>query len=514
MLKVAAFVLIGAVAILFGYPCVALVSHGFNFETWPAGVLTPAQWFSNILTSYGASNGGALVHMAMGQSPAFAGGGFVQLISICAVPIAFAVMLQSPKKGPRRDPDALQGDARWASRHQRSMMNSGVQFGRDLETGEPIRVAIEGNVLTIAPPRRRKTSGLIIPNLVAMDENAWSGPAVVLDPKGDAYRAIVDRRRALGKTVRCLDPMNICGGGDRWNPLSAMDPRDTSYLQRVARTLLPSAVSEANAYFQNKAVDVIVAAFLAAHRLGKPTPLVVSDLLSDSERLAEALRGYAHVTAARVRKFLTLDSKTRDPILSTAQQAFQWCDDERLQALTSESTFSLVDLCGGDTDLFITLPTENLESLAPFLRWFLVDLFVAIRRNRVAERLIIFIDETRALQNCRELITAAGELPGHGASLWTFWQDRSQILSVYGPDDGATLLRTSEFVTMSDPAMVDPDEREFWSRALSDFTILEETKSNDTSVQGSRTSSSQAPRSVRLMTAEERPAMTTWGLRG
>jgi type IV secretion system protein VirD4 len=209
MLKVAAFVLIGAVAILFGYPCVAMVSHGFNFETWPAGVMTPAQWFSSILTSYGASNGGSLLGMAMGQSPAFAGGGLVQLISICAVPIAFAIMLQSPKKGPRRDPDALQGDARWATLRERSMMKAGVQFGRDLETGEPIRVAVEGNVLTIAPPRRRKTSGLIIPNLVAMDEGAWNGPVVVLDPKGDAFRATSDRRRALGKTVRCLDPMNI-----------------------------------------------------------------------------------------------------------------------------------------------------------------------------------------------------------------------------------------------------------------------------------------------------------------
>jgi type IV secretion system protein VirD4 len=203
-----------------------------------------------------------------------------------------------------------------------------------------------------------------------------------------------------------------------------------------------------------------------------------------------------------VREFLAMDAKTRDPILSTAQQAFQWCDDERLQHLTSASTFSLADLCQGDTDLFVTLPTEDLETLAPFLRWLLTDLFVAVRRHDVAERLIIFVDETRTLGNCRELIAAAGELPGHGASLWTFWQARSQM-SCYGPDDQATLLRSSEFVTVSDPAMIDPDERDYLSRALSDFTVLEETKATDKTAQGSRTSSSQAPRGVRLMTAEE-----------
>jgi type IV secretion system protein VirD4 len=87
--------------------------------------------------------------------------------------------------------------------------------------------------------------------------------------------------------------------------------------------------------------------------------------------------------------------------------------------------------------------------------------------------------------------------------LWTFWQDRSQIISVYGEHDAATLLRTAEFVTVSDPAMVDPDEREYWSRALSDFTVLEETKATDKTAQGHRTSSSHAPRAARLMTAEE-----------
>lgn len=503
MLKFVVFAFVGAFAFVLGYPCAAAVAHGLNPAAWPPAVISPDQWLHGLVSSYALPNAGALLEMAVGHSPAFAGGGLLQIFAICSVPIAFMLVLPSAKRGPRRDRDALQGDARWATKGERSTMKKGLEFGRDCETGRPIRVAVEGNILSIAPPRRGKTSGLIIPNLLAADNAAWNGPAIVLDPKGQAYCAVVDRRQALGRTVRCLDPIAISGGIDRWNPLTTMNPSDTAYLQRVARTLLPSAVSEENAYFQNKAVDLIVAAFQAAQHLRNATPLAVSELLSNPDQLAEALKGVAGTTANRVRQFLTMDTKTRDPVLSTAQQAFQWCDDERMQMLTSESTFSLVDLCAGDTDLFISLPTENLEALAPFLRWLLADLFATIRRNRVAERLVIFVDETRTLQNCRELITAAGELPGAGASLWTFWQDRSQIFSVYGDHDAATLLRSSEFVTVSDPALADPDEREFWSRSLSDFTVLEETKVSDKSVQGTRTSSSHAPRGVRLMTAEE-----------
>ena len=502
MLKVAVLVFAGAFAILLGYPLAAALTHGLNPATWPTGVLNPAEWITGFLASYAVPNAKAVLEMLEGHSPAFAGGGLAQIAAICAVPIALMIMLPSPKRGPRRDPDALQGDARWATKRERSKMNRGIEFGIDRETGKTIRVAVEGNLLSIAPPRKGKTSGLIIPNLIAADKGAWAGPAVVIDPKGSAYRAVAERRRSLKKTVRCLDPMNLCGGVDQWNPLTSIIPTDTAYLQRVARTLLPSAISEENAYFQNKAVDVIVAAFLGAHFLGNATPLAVSNLLANPERLADSLKNVSGTVADRVREFLAMDTKTRDPILSTAQQAFQWCDDERLQHLTSASTFSLADLCQGDTDLFVTLPTEDLETLAPFLRWLLTDLFVAVRRHHVAERLIIFVDETRTLGNCRELIAAAGELPGHGASLWTFWQARSQM-SCYGPDDQATLLRSSEFVTVSDPAMIDPDERDYLSRALSDFTVLEETKATDKTSQGSRTSSSQAPRGVRLMTAEE-----------
>jgi type IV secretion system protein VirD4 len=503
MLRAAALAIAGAFAILLGYPCAAAVQHGLDPTMWPSVVLTPEQWFAGLAHSYAVPNLAAFLAMAASHSPAFAGGGLSQLVAIASFPIAFFMMFSSAKGGPRKDPDAPHGAARWANRAERGAMNRGVEFGVDIKTGKPIRAAVEGNILTIAPPRTGKTSGLIIPNMLMCSTKSWNGPAVVIDPKAQAYRAVAQRRREAGRIVRCLDPMNLAGGSDRWNPLATLDVNNIMYLQRVARALLPPAITEENAYFQNRAVDAIVAAFLAAHKVGGATPQSVSDLLSNAERLGEALKDMQGATVGRVQELLMMDPKTRDPILSTSQQSFQWCDDPRLQHLTSESTFSLVDLCHGDVDLFINLPTEDLESLAPFIRWFLTDLFAVIRRNRVTERLIIFVDETRTLSKSRELIGAAGELPGHGASLWTFWQDYSQMISVYGDHDAATLLRTAEFVTVSDPAAVDPDAREFWSRALSDFSIFERTNVNEGAGKGHHKSTSEAPRAARLMTAEE-----------
>jgi hypothetical protein len=59
------------------------------------------------------------------------------------------------------------------------------------------------------------------------------------------------------------------------------------------------------------------------------------------------------------------------------------------------------------------------------------------------------------------------------------------------------------WMSISDPAAVDPDARELWSRALSDFSIFEQTNVNDKTGAGHHKSSSEAPRAVRLMTSEE-----------
>src|SRR5665647_2943385 len=238
MFKAIATFFVAIVSILLGYPVAAAVAHGLNPALWPSVVMTPEQWFWGFLEFHPLPNVAALYSMTKGQSAAFAGGGLMQALAIGMIPVAFVVMLPISKRGPRRDPDALHGDARWATKSERGTMNKGLEFGIDRNTAKPIRVAVEGNILSVAPPRRGKTSGLLIPNLLAADRGAWNGPAVVIDPKAEAFRAVAERRRALGRVVRCLDPMILCGGTDRWNPVAGLDPANIVYLQRVARTLL------------------------------------------------------------------------------------------------------------------------------------------------------------------------------------------------------------------------------------------------------------------------------------
>ena len=494
------FLPITLVAFAFGFPAAEFAVHGLDMSLWPDVAQRPSAWFSVMVKTYGLGSLSIYRDMAVGHTNSLGPTGPLAAAWILAGPLLALIACFVPNYGPRRDPKGTHGNARWATRGERASMRVGLELGVDPDTSRPIRVSTESHLITVAPPRTGKTSGLVIQNLAAPEKTAWFGPAVVMDTKGEIFRAVAARRRQLGRTVSCLDPIGIVGGTDTWNPLATLNPNNVLHLQRIARALLPDHVSGEAVYFQNRAVDVIVGAFLVAYSVRQATPAYVSWLLSDVtefERLLSPLEGAAAATAMAV---LKMDAKGRDSILSTAAQAFGWCADPRLQHLTGKSSFRLSDLAVGNTDLFITLPVEDMTTLTPLMRWLLCELFAVVRRQRPREPVVCFIDEAAALGRFDELVAVAGELPGHNLRLWTFWQDRSQIIRIYGEDGARTLMNTAEIATYSDLPQIDPDEREFISRAIGDYTTIEFVETRDE--QTGKKSTSFQPKGVRLLTGD------------
>ncbi|WP_303697584.1 type IV secretory system conjugative DNA transfer family protein [Brevundimonas naejangsanensis] len=476
------------VAILGVFPAALAIQHGLDPSLWPtsmpawSGVLREFDLLS-IAAAYGSMITGRAAWLSSG------GWNWPTLLAL-APPLLLIGYLFAPRRPqPPRDASGLFGDARFASTGDIAGLSRGLELGRDPETGQVVRVAVQGTLATIAPPRKGKTSGLLIPNLAFPEPSSWGGPAVVIDPKGEVYRATAARRRALGRRVVCLDPLGLVGGEDAWNPLASRDANDVLYLQQTALALLPAATSdgEASAYFRNRAVDLIVGAMLVALRHDQRTVPAVQFLLSQEDKLIAQLKGLGRVPAALAAlELLEADPKTKDPVKSTALQAFQWLADERLRTMVSTSSFDLADLSSGECDVFVVVPPEYKAILAPLLRWFLSDLFTSVRRNRPVQRIMIFIDEAAALGRFDEILTASGELPGYGASLWTMWQDRSQIVGLYGQAGADTILNTAEVVMLFDVPAVDPDEAERWSKAIGQYTARIESLSRPAEGAGSR----------------------------
>ena len=511
MYKLLLPIIIAALTAALVYPVAAVLQHGISPDLWPDSVIKPSAWF-HALGADPLLIAQTFVDIGRGRSPAFANGGWSWPIAMTFLPIFTLAFLGRAKREIERDPSNIFGSARFATDAELAAMDHGLEFGLNPRNGRPIRVQVQGTLVSIAPPRKGKTAGLIIANLACADARAWSGPAVVIDPKGEVYRAVAARRRALGRRVICVDPFKLVGGADRWNPFGQLDPSDTLYLLHTARTLLPEPSGrESDDYFRNRAASLLVGAMLAA-LLDKRASLVdVHRLFATESELLQRLRSIGagsnpEPAALAALDILTSDPKTKDPIKNTAGQAFDWLIDRRTRHVVAADGFQMREICGGEVDLFLTLPTEYIEILAPFIRLLLSDLFTAVRRYRPKKRILVFLDEAAALGRFKEVLTSAGELPGYGLSLWSFWQTRAQMVMCYGEAGAATIIDAAEMLTLSDLSGADPDERERWSRAIGQFTAVVESSTQGEGA-NAKTTKSKASQGVSLLTKEDLAAM-------
>lgn len=478
----AAFVAVIAL-VLVGFPLAYAWTHGVNPDAWPDPFeMNPGMWLSDLQSGSVLPIVITYWQMAHGTCDSLPGGGWqagVTLLIIAIFLVAW-IMVEGRREAPR-NPSGAYGSTNWATRKERRKLKMGIEIGLDPVDRRPVRIEVEKNLLTIAPPRTGKTAGFIIPNLAATDPGAWNGPAVVIDPKGDAYRAVRRRRLELGHTVHCLDPLGLVNGTDRWNPLAARDPDDVLYLQGMARALLPNNLGTENAaFFTTSAVDLLVAAFTVTVTNGRATPTAAAQLLQNPKKLEAALENRDDPVSERALNLLRDDPKLRANVVATAQQATQWLCDARMRRIVDDHTFELSDLARGDVDLFIVLPDDDRkEALAPFVRWLLADLFTAARINRLERRLLVIIDEAKMLGRFEAVINGQGVLPGYGVSMWTIWQARSQLTDTYGAEGVRTFLQNAEMINVFDIPRQDPDETEYWSRAIGEFTGVKATTSYD-----------------------------------
>ena len=498
---ITAILAVGSLAVW--YPAAFVVQHGFDSSAWQDALLLPEQWFHDRASWQILPCIGVYVAMVQGKQIAFADGGITAMRALAAVVLGGgAYFIVGAPRPSLRDWRSVLGRARFANAAERAAMTAGLELGIDPKTAKPVRVQVEGNLVSIAPPRTGKTSGLILNNLAMPPEpGVWDGPAVVIDPKGEIYKAVSARRRRLGRTVRCLDPFGIVDGRDRWNPLATLDADDTLYLQHLARQLLPAAAggSESSQFFRNRAATLFLGAALGAIRSGKRTPLAAAELLKDLNVLRTSLGNAPDLASQAVLAFIDSEAKSKEDVISTAEQAFDWLLDVRMQRLTQDPTFELRELLNGDTDLFIVVPSEATEIISGFLRWLLADLFAVARRHPDPKRrrILCIIDEAAQLGRFDAIVKAAGELPGHGVSLWSFWQSRAQMIDVYGEAGAGTLMDTAEIVTVSDLPAISAEERERFTRVLGRYTALLPTVSRAQG-EGARDSTSQTLQGVAL----------------
>jgi type IV secretion system protein VirD4 len=309
--------------------------------------------------------------------------------------------------------------------------------------------------MTVAPTGAGKGRGVIIPNLLS-----YPGPAVVIDPKGEAYQTTARRRRQMGQRVVVLDPFRVVTPhSDRLNPLEVFD--------------LPGAVVDCDA-------EMMAAQLSIGHHFSRDpfwsdsATGIVAGLIAQigtasekpEERTLNRLRHYLYHDDMDYQLAAMLDQKavknqlardeivgylshpakeTRPSVRTTACTYVKALGSSRVAETLGPSSFDLADVVkGAPLTIYVVIPPEKLESHRALLRLWVGTLLTAVTSRKVIpqSRTLFILDESAQLGSLGALKQAITLLRGYGLQVWTFWQDLSQLKTLYA-QDWQTMLNNS-----------------------------------------------------------------------
>lgn len=376
--------------------------------------------------------------------------------------------------------------------------DSGIVLGRSLPgAGRALLIDdSDHHALVVIPPGGGKTTGPVLGTLLTATRDS----AFVLDPKAELWTLSAGWRTARGH--RCLRFAPATGEGLPWNVFDEIPkgPEEIRLLGILAESLIAyPRGADLESHWVHSARTLFRG--LALHTLythPRPSMRAVLDLLNhhpddtgpdglftemttalhDPElrhgwlhpRTGEPTR--THPEAARVgRAMLATPDRERGSVISTLNTFLALWADELVTDATSRSGFTLADLARRDhpVSLYVTLPYQDLERLGPLVRMMLavLTLHVTERPKAYSRRLLLVLDEFRALGRVPILEEMLAFLRGFGVRALIAVQDLAQIRQAYSERESITGNCQLQLLA----ATQSPTTREHASRLSGEATV-------------------------------------------
>ena len=309
-----------------------------------------------------------------------------------------------------------------------------------------------GHALFVYPSRKGKGLQLTTQGLF------WRHSLLFIDPKGEFFGMLANRRRVMGQHVFVLDPSNP-GGSNRYDPFADLGDSAESLRSAAKLILEPPPNTREPPYFAQRATNGLVAALRAAKLANRPA----LPYLYEVKR-----RGLAHFirTLAAVDDEIVTDNLTdfigRHPSESSPEKL---AADERLltiwstlntrtadllqpgvRAVTSGCDFRARDLVLNEkpVTLFLTFRESEIEATKAFLRLTTLALITDLirigdtRADDIRHKLLLGFDEAGRVPVPR-LYDLVSTVSSRGMSALIYVQDLSQLEAAYGREHATTI---------------------------------------------------------------------------
>jgi type IV secretion system protein VirD4 len=307
-----------------------------------------------------------------------------------------------------------------------------------------------------------KTSSVVIPNCFS-----WRGSLVVLDVKGEAFRATAGyRSRVLRQDVYLFDPAAEDERTHRWNPLQPVQRDSLARFDQISRQafmLFPDSstgsTSNADAFWTPSARG----AFTAVATLLAETPgqdFSMAEVLrhfargDSQEVLAEMIRsrrasgtgGYSQIAVDGASDYLNGSADQVGGIRKMTSTRLQSWFNPRIAAATAASDFDLRQFRRKPMTIYVTVQPGNIPRMRPLLALFF-DALINLNTDATPEedptikhQGLIILDEFARLGRMESLAEAAQYVRGYGIRLLYVIQNKAQLRAKYGADSAEDIF--------------------------------------------------------------------------
>ena len=274
------------------------------------------------------------------------------------------------------------------------------------------------SIMTFGGAGRQKGSGILIPNVLRY---AFQ---VCVDFSGEIAATTKAELERRGYKVVCINPSGLhmdapqCLGQARFDPLVGIDPTSKRFgalVRALVDAMILKTGKESEPHWVNSATAAVDfrtrEEIRSAHAQGrKPSFLnVILSLTGDGEALKDVLRRMAASTedkfiqseGAGMLTRMEKSPKEFSSIVSNISAQLAWAKNATMEASLSGHDVDYEDLAGRGKHkgyvVFIILPLDDAESLAPWMRMVLHTIISAMIRRRPKHRILFTVDETAVL---------------------------------------------------------------------------------------------------------------------
>jgi len=335
----------------------------------------------------------------------------------------------------------------WSLEHEKKNNKSNpVGFLTDSKKSpkalKPILHKGPGHLMTIASTGAGKGVGCIIPALLR-----HKGPVVVIDPKGENYAVTARARREMGQQVVLLDPFQVTGESetDQLNPLDMIlkfEGGEIEQSKMLAEMIVVPRHYSADPFWDKRAEQFITALLLY---LAEMSPSALQNLTELRYLLNQTRKDFEFTVKDMAKSKIPeckmiaqaiggTEPKVLASIISTAQYHTDFMAGGLISAATSRSTFDLEDvILGKPLSIYIVIPPDKIDTSSQLIRLWIGSLFnlVMMRSNAPEDRTLFILDEAAQLGHMSLLTKSITLLRGYGLQTWSFWQDLSQLSTLY-----------------------------------------------------------------------------------